>query len=64
MVVSDCTESDLFENPEGLEALISEPRSVSGLNYQTEQDEEGGKDERDALAEDEGNSGEEEGAQT
>lgn len=64
MVVSDCTEADLFENPEGLEALISEPRSVSGLNYQTEQDEEGGNDERSVLAEDEGNSGEEEGAET
>ena len=28
MVVSDYSDADLFENPEGLEALLSEPTTI------------------------------------
>ncbi len=36
MVVSDYSDADLFENPEGLEALLSEPTTILSKRSRTE----------------------------
>jgi len=48
MVVSDYSDADLFENTEGLEALLSEPTTILSKRNRTEDSNEAGEDEASA----------------